>query len=120
MATPVMFCGRNITVKTLTVSDVRELLDEMQKAGEEKKTILEQDVIDLLFDDEVTALAMAKATGLTTKELGGNVPPDDVRKLIDAVRAENPFFVGMMERLITAGKGGGGADLVPSLKPSVT
>lgn len=96
--------GRKITAKTLTVQQVRELLDAIQQQAAEKKTLLQLDVVDLLFDDDVPAIAVAKSSGLSLKELAGPHDPQQVKELIDEVRAANPFFVGMMERLVGAGK----------------
>ena len=98
----VNFSGREVAVKTLSVSDVKDLLDEIRSdaSGEQKPP----HILDLLFDDDIPAAAVSKATGLSLTELAGNVKPQEARDLIDAVRAQNPFFLGMMERLVGAGR----------------
>lgn len=97
MSENVDFCGRTITVKTLTVRQIKYLIDEFQENDGRV------DAIDLLFNDDVPSLAICMATGLSMDELMADVPPRVVKDLIDAVRAENPFFVGMMERLVAVG-----------------
>lgn len=108
------FSGRKITARTLTVQQVRELLDEIKKQSD-AKSILDLNVVDLLFDDDVPAIAVSKSTGLTLQELCGPVDPQLVRNVIDEVRAANPFFVGMMERMVNAGKSGGQVPATSSL-----
>ncbi|SHO52841.1 hypothetical protein [Desulfopila aestuarii] len=121
MAGTVKLGGRDITVKTLTVSDVRELMEQIGKDGEKVKSWFDLDIVDRMFDDEVPVVAVARATGLSVAEVGGNYDPQEVRNLIDEVRAQNPFFVAMMERVVSAGKGGSAkASLAPSSKPSAT
>lgn len=117
MSTSTKFSGREIEVRTLTVRDVKELLDEIKNEGRESKSVLDLHVLDLLFDDDVPARAIAKSTGLSLEELSGNITPEEVHGLIDKVRAENPFFVGMMERLVSAGKGAERTNRAPSSKP---
>jgi len=98
MSTIVNFSGRDIEVKTLTVRQIADYLDGMKKKDPEVLAL------DLLFNDDVPANAVCLATGLTPQELSGDVKPSEVRELWDSVRAENPFFVGMMERLVKAGE----------------
>lgn len=104
MAKKITFCGRDVTVKTLNVAEVADLLDESKEEAGKIKTVFDLHVLDLLFDDEVPARAVAKATGLTMQELAGPNDPAEVRALLDEVRAQNPFYVGMMERITAVGK----------------
>lgn len=121
MAGNVKLGGRDITVRTLTVSEVRELMEQIHKDGEKVKSWFDLDIVDRMFDDEVPVVAVAKATGLSVAEVGGNYDPQEVRGLIDEVRAQNPFFVAMMERVVYAGKGDSASPSRPSSpKPSVT
>jgi len=89
--------NRDITVRKFTMKDVHNYLEGMEKdnaAGGRPH------VMDILFNDDVTARAVSMATGLSMEELAGNYTHDEMRALIDKVRAENPFFVGMMERIV--------------------
>lgn len=95
------FAGRDIEVKTLTVADVKTILDHFEQMRKNGHGL---SVVDMLMDDEVPAVAVTKASGLTMAELEGAVNPQDLRELFDAVRAANPFFLGMMERLIQGGR----------------
>lgn len=104
------FSGRDITIRTLSVAETKEILDQLKadslqiiEKGKEP-TVKPPHVVDLLFNDDIPAIAVAKSSGVKLNELAGDVPPQQVRDLIDAVRAQNPFFLGMMERLVGAGK----------------
>lgn len=105
MAVDVKLSGRNVTVNTLNVAQVRELVEEMKTEFADGKSIFDINIVDLLFDDEVPAKAVSKATGLSLQELAGPHDPQEVKTLIDEVRAQNPFYVAMMERLVTVGVG---------------
>lgn len=119
MAVTVKLGGRDITVRTMTVSEVRELMVEIEAQGKKVKSWFDLDIVDRMFDDEVPVIAVAKATGLSVAEVGGKYDPQEVRNLIDEVRAQNPFFVAMMERVVAAGKGGSAEpSRTPSSKPS--
>jgi len=99
--------GRKVTVKTLTVAEMREIVEEIRDAGKSDKSVLDLHIVDLIFNDDVPTAAVAKASGLTLEELAGPIAPQEIKDLIDKVRAANPFFVGMMERLVDVGKEAG-------------
>jgi len=94
--------GREITVRQMTMADVRRFVAEMQQQADGQEP--EPHVIDMLFDDPVPASAVSVATGLSLDELAGDFTQSEMRELLDAVKAANPFFVGMMERLVEAGR----------------
>lgn len=99
--------GRDITVKKLLVSDVRELLDETkEKMEQEDRTVFDLHAGDLMLDDEIPMAGVAKAIGWSVGELEGAIDPDELKAVVDQVRAKNPFYLGMMERLIKNTRGG--------------
>lgn len=112
MGEQMKFSGRTIEVKTLTVAQVKELMAELTADRENNEPL---HVFDLLFDDEVPARAVSKATGLSLDDLAGPYTPQEGNELLAKVRAANPFYVGMMERLVAAGRGTAAA---PSSKRS--
>jgi hypothetical protein len=57
-------------------------------------------VVDAVFDDDLPAVAVAASSGLSLDELAGDIGQQEMRGLIDKVKAVNPFFVGMMARII--------------------
>lgn len=116
----VTFSGRNLTIKTLNMAEMREVVDEIKGKGNEKTSVLDLNITDLAFNDDVPASAVAKASGLTLSDLEGPVDPQEVKDLIDKVRAANPFFVGMMERLVGAGKAAGKQPQQTSPEPSAS
>lgn len=89
--------GRSVAVKQLTMRQIREVLANLKERDGGPH------VLDMVFDDDVPAVAVSEATGLSLAELEGDFTQQEMRDLIDQVRAKNPFFVGMMERLCQAG-----------------
>lgn len=98
MSEQIKIAGRQITCKGLTMAQIRKVMDELQEMskGNEKAHI-----VDLIYNDDVPALAIAASTGLSMEELAGEIGQQDMHDLIDKVRSVNPFFVGAMERLIS-------------------
>ena len=96
MSNKIKWMEREVEVKTLTVRQVKELADDLAQ--------LKINVVDLLLDDAVPAVAVEMATGITIEEMSGDIDPVELRKLWDAVRKKNPFFARMMDRLAEAGK----------------
>ncbi len=88
---------RDITVKELSVSQVRELMDSL----EEKRDI---STIDMLFPDGLPAEAIAASTGISVKKLEEEFTPSEIKQIIEAVENLNPFFANMMKRMISAGR----------------
>lgn len=107
------FAGRDIDVKVLTVAQIKEVMEELDEL---KKPGAMFDIVDLLMDDEIPAVAVSKATGLSLAELGGEVVPQELSELFQEVRAKNPFYLGMMERLISGAKGALEKDDSPAQK----
>lgn len=97
MTESITVCGREITPKQLTMSDVHEFLQRMEQDAADKKP---PHVVDIVFNDQVPAVAVSMSTGLSLDELAGKIPQDTMRALLDKVKAVNPFFVGMMERIV--------------------
>ena len=102
------FSGRDVTVKTLNMCELKEVLTRLLKKeetrSEQSASILGLHIVDLLFNDEVPAFALSMATGLSLEELSGKVSPEIIRELLDKTRAVNPFLVGMIERLVSHGR----------------
>ncbi len=86
---------REITVKELTVAQVRSILSELE-------TGTELAVLDLLFTD-VPTIALLASTELSENDLA-EYSPSELEPLIDAFREANPFFVKMMKRLAALGE----------------
>lgn len=100
MSDSIRIAGRDITPKPLDMAQVREFLDAMEKEAKDENSV--PHIVDVLFNDEVPAKAVSISTGLSMDELGGKISQEDMRALLDKVRAVNPTFVGMMERFIKA------------------
>lgn len=99
MGEQITLAGRKIEVKQLTMRQIKDVVAVLKKsqAGEEVH------VVDALFDNDVPAIAVSEATGLSMAELEGEISQQEMHDLIEKVRAVNPFFVGMMERVIASG-----------------
>ena len=85
---------REIVVHELTVKEIGELMnpDENQKIS----------TIDMLFGQEVTATAIAKATGLEIEDMEENFSPSDIKLIVDTMKELNAFFFDMTARLVGA------------------
>lgn len=113
--------GREVEPKVLLVSEVKEVLDHIKEQSLSVGSQLDLHVVDLLFDNEFPAVAVAKSTGFTMEELEGPLDPNELDAVIKEARVKNPFFVGMMERLVAAGRGGSGrTDRQPSSTESAS
>lgn len=97
MSETIKLGGRAVSVHALTMKEIREVLVALREKSKEPH------VIDMVFDDDVPAVAISAASGLSLSELEGEFTQQEIRDLLDKVRALNPFFVGMMERLCRAG-----------------
>lgn len=89
--------GRTVAVHSLTMREIREVLVALREKGKEPH------VLDMVFDDDIPAVAISAASGLSLGELEGDFSQQEIHDLIEKIRAVNPFFVGMMERLCRAG-----------------
>ena len=88
---------REITIKELSVAQVKELLDDEEASGE-------INIIGLLFPDSLPAAAITKSTGISEQKLENDFMPSELKQIIDGVESLNPFFVNMITRLTKIGK----------------
>lgn len=89
----------NVEAKELTVGQIREILEKLEKGGTTHYG-------DLLFEgEEIPILAVSLSTGLSIDELEGDMTPSRLKEIIEEVRQANPFFAGMMKRLAKIGEG---------------
>ena len=86
---------KEITATELSVSQIRNLLDQMEQT--------DFSVIDLLFPDGVPAVAVAESTGIDIKKLE-EYPPSELKIVIEGVENLNPFFANMITKLAKAGE----------------
>ncbi len=86
---------KEITVTELSVTQIRNLLDQMEQP--------EFSVIDLLFPDSVPSAAVVESTGISLDQLEA-YPPSELKFIIEGVESLNPFFVNMITRLAKAGQ----------------
>ncbi len=86
---------KEITVTELSVTQIRNLLDQMEQT--------QVSIIDLLFPDGVPAVAVAESTGIDLKQLE-EYPPSELKIIIEGVENLNPFFANMIARLAKAGE----------------
>lgn len=85
---------KEITVTELSVSQIRNLLDQMEQA--------DICIIDLLFPNSIPAAAVAESTGIDIKKLD-EYHPSDLKVIIEGVENMNPFFANMIARIAKAG-----------------
>ena len=100
--------GRPVTVRQLTMRQIRNVMAHL------KKKEAEPHIVDVVFNDSVPAIALAEASGLSLEELAGDFDQQDIADLLAKVKAINPFFVGMTERIIQGTPSG------PSSRASVS
>lgn len=87
------FQGQTITVKELTVKQVRELFERLKK---------EQSMfIDDLLDHPVPALAVSESTDIPIDQLE-EARPSDLIELCETVVKVNPSLASMIRRRIEA------------------
>ncbi|MBU8912338.1 MAG: hypothetical protein KOO65_13795 [Desulfobacterales bacterium] len=85
--------GKDYICKELTPGQVKEVLDEIEKANVH--------ILDLLFPESVPCFAVQLSTGKTKKELE-ELPPSAYEVLLKAVEEVNPFFVALVKRMLAA------------------
>lgn len=85
---------REITAKELTVEQVTNIMDGLQKAT--------TDTLDLLFPDRLPSDAVCQSTGLTVEALT-KMAPSELDAIWTAAEGVNSFFVGMVGRLSALG-----------------
>ncbi len=86
-----------ITVRELTVAQVRDLMEEF--------SAVKPNIMDLLFPDNLPAIVISESTGIPIQKLEDDFSPSELHQIIEGVESLNPFFVNMMTRLQTLGKG---------------
>jgi hypothetical protein len=87
---PYTFNGNQITIQELTVSQVRQIMTDLENepAGQ---------LIDDLLDTKIPVAAISRSTGLSIEELEKH-QPSVIDELAKEVEQANPFFVGMIQR----------------------
>lgn len=96
---------KKIEARELTIAEVRQVFDSM-----EKRTDLH--TVEILFPNEIPVTALCLSTGLSSEELDGDIPPSEIKRLIEEVKDRNPFFLSGLRALAQAG-----AALLDTLKP---
>ena len=87
------FLGNSVTVRELTVKQVREIFERLKK---------DQSLfIDDLLDQPVPTLAVSESTGISIEQLEEGKPSDLV-ELYEAVVKVNPSLASMIRRRIEA------------------
>ena len=97
-STVVKVGGRDVTVKELTIGQIREHLERWQSATPVS-------TIDLLFPDRLPSDVAAAAAGMTAAELDAlDLAPSEMEALLAAVEKVNPTFASLVDRLAKAGR----------------
>jgi hypothetical protein len=86
---------KEVTVTEFSVSQIRDLMDQMEDAS--------FSTIDILFPDGVPAIAVEKSTGIDLEKLE-EYHPSELKIIIEGVENMNPFFANMITRLAKAGE----------------
>ena len=92
-STTTTFQGNPITVRELTVKQVREAFERLKNE--------EQPFIDDLLDQPVPALLVTESTGVTLEQLEA-AKPSELIALCEAVVKVNPSLASMIKRRIEA------------------
>jgi len=90
--------GREVTVRELTVGEVRQWLQELTSAGERP--------IDLIAEElfaECSLEDLARMSELSVGEMDG-IAPSELRKVVEAAKALNPDFFALRGRLVALGR----------------
>jgi hypothetical protein len=96
---------KKIETRELTVAEVRQVFDSM-----ENRTDLH--TVEILFPNELPVMAVSLSTGLSLEELDGDIPPSEIKQIIERVKEKNPFFLSGLQALAQAG-----AAFLETLKP---
>lgn len=91
--TSAVFRGLTVTVKELTVKQVREIFERLNKEGHL--------FIDDLLDQPVPALVVTESTGIPFDQLE-EAKPSEVIALCKEVVSVNPSLASMIQRRIEA------------------
>lgn len=84
--------GKDIVAKTLTASQIADLMAKMD--GSRKATLAE-----MLMDSDVPIDAVLVSTGLSAEWFSGPVTPDEIHQVWEAVIEVNGFLSRMLARL---------------------
>lgn len=93
-STMVTFQGKELTVKEMTVRQVREVFERLK--NEEQQLF-----IDELLDQPVPAMLITESTGVPLEQLE-SAKPSELLPLCEAVIKVNPSFASMIKRRIEA------------------
>lgn len=85
--------GKECICRELTPGQVKEVLDEVEKA--------QVNILDLLFPGSVPCIAVQLSTGKSKKDLE-EIPPSAYEVVLKAVEEVNPFFVALVKRMLDA------------------
>lgn len=80
-----------MNVRELKIKEVRAVLESMEKQGPVH-------TMDILFPGEIPVLAVALSTDKAIEDLE-EIPPSEMRGLIDEVKKANPFFLNAIEAM---------------------
>ena len=84
--------SRTVNIRKMTVREVEEFLDD--------KKNYPPTMAELLIDRTLPERAVRLVSGLTTEDLNGDVDPDELDSLWQAVEDENHFLSRMYNRLM--------------------
>jgi hypothetical protein len=89
--------GKEIVAKTLTAEQIADLMEKMD--GKRKAVLAE-----MLMDSEVPIDAVLASTGLPAEWFDGQVTPDEINQVWEAVIEANGFLSRMITRLALIAK----------------
>lgn len=90
----------SITIKELTVSDVRHwMMDMMEKKESEAISDLVDSVLDQGLYEDIGVSDLLRMTDLST-DIVNDFTPSQLRYVIDKCKALNPDFFGMRKRVL--------------------
>ena len=89
----VTFDGKEITITELSVKQIRQMFDQLDKQ--------EPQLFDDLINEPVPTLAITISTGITLDKLEEH-RPSEVAALAKEVIAVNPFLAAMITRRVAA------------------
>lgn len=92
----VMFNGREVTVRELTVFEVRSFMQGMND--------YEAHILDSLMDYSIPVSVVLTSTGLDEQDLIEGITPSELVPLYDTVLEVNSFLAGMAGRIKTVMK----------------
>ncbi|ACL71486.1 hypothetical protein Tgr7_0388 [Thioalkalivibrio sulfidiphilus HL-EbGr7] len=87
--------GRTVTVKELTVAEIRAWLRGLDQAEAGGGM---QDLVDLALMDDVSLSDIARMTSLRTAEIE-ELTPSEIGAVVAVCREVNPRFFGLQDRL---------------------